>query len=209
MGTDWKDSVLLGWVVFRLLLHASSRETSCPCVPACCCRIVTSHTRVTAVCEHSVVALSSPAAVGPLLGHILYTTHFDLLSPLPLPLSLPPLSLTCLFLSSPLSCLYSVTHASMLTLHCTHTHTRVQSDGEWKLLLITEARSVGELPHGGTVYCIERVAIVPLSTDPSMDVFGMEVYGSYTCTLTMLVYLFLSAGTWKLLRTCTMYVLSK
>ena len=52
----------------------------------------------------------------------------------------------------------------------------LSSDGEWKLLLVTQASCVGDLPQGGRVYCIDRIAIVPLSTDSSpSDIIGLEV----------------------------------
>ena len=53
------------------------------------------------------------------------------------------------------------------------------TDGEWKLLLITHAYCVGNLPQGGNVYCIEKIAIIPLTTDPSSEIIGIEV--SFYC----------------------------
>lgn len=51
------------------------------------------------------------------------------------------------------------------------------ADGDWKLLLVSHASSIGVLPHWGEVYCIERIAIVTLSTDPSTpEVIGLEVH---------------------------------
>ena len=49
------------------------------------------------------------------------------------------------------------------------------SDGEWKLLLISQASSVGVLPHGGEVYCVERIAIIPLTKDSNPEIIGLEV----------------------------------
>ena len=49
------------------------------------------------------------------------------------------------------------------------------TDGEWKLLLITQAYCVGNLPQGGNVYCIDRIAIIPLTIDPSSEMIGIEV----------------------------------
>ena len=48
-------------------------------------------------------------------------------------------------------------------------------DGEWKLLLISQASSVGVLPHGGEVYCVERIAIIPLTKDSNPEIIGLEV----------------------------------
>ena len=48
-------------------------------------------------------------------------------------------------------------------------------DADWKLLLIHHASSVGEMPWGGKVYCIEQIAVLPLTTDPSVEHVGLEV----------------------------------
>ena len=50
------------------------------------------------------------------------------------------------------------------------------SDGEWKLLLISQASSVGVLPHGGEVYCVERIAIISLTKDSNPEIVGLEVW---------------------------------
>ena len=46
---------------------------------------------------------------------------------------------------------------------------------EWKLLLISGASSVGVLPSCGQVYCVEKIIIIPLMTDPSPEIYGLEV----------------------------------
>lgn len=51
---------------------------------------------------------------------------------------------------------------------------RFFSDADWKLLLIHHASSVGEMPWGGKVYCIEQIAVLPLTTDPSVEHVGLE-----------------------------------
>ena len=51
--------------------------------------------------------------------------------------------------------------------HCT-------SDGEWKLIVVTQASYVDLLPHGGNVYCVDKIGIIPLSSS-SAEIIGMEV----------------------------------
>ena len=50
-------------------------------------------------------------------------------------------------------------------------------DGDWKLIVITQASYVGMLPHGGDVYCVDRIGILPLASyfDFSADVIGLKV----------------------------------
>ncbi len=58
------------------------------------------------------------------------------------------------------------------------------ADGEWKLLLISQASSVGLLPlalgdvrgraEGMKVYCIDRIAIVPLTPEGMPEVIGLD-----------------------------------
>lgn len=47
-------------------------------------------------------------------------------------------------------------------------------DGEWKLVVVTQASYLGELPHGGDVYCVDRIGIIPL-TGGSTETIGLEV----------------------------------
>ena len=50
------------------------------------------------------------------------------------------------------------------------------TDAGWYLLLITDARSIGRLPNTKSdVFCIERVVLVPLSVEKSIDEIKMEV----------------------------------
>lgn len=51
----------------------------------------------------------------------------------------------------------------------------IHADGEWKLVLITNASSVGSLPQGGEVFCVDRISIIPLTTDTSKEIIGMQV----------------------------------
>ena len=50
----------------------------------------------------------------------------------------------------------------------------ITSDAEWKLLLISHASSMGALPQGGEVYCIEHVAIIPLIAEGIPEVIGLD-----------------------------------
>ena len=54
---------------------------------------------------------------------------------------------------------------------------------EWKLLLIGGVRSVGDLPLCGPVYCIQRLIIIPLTTDSSPEILGLEVRIEVTVTV--------------------------
>ena len=47
---------------------------------------------------------------------------------------------------------------------------------EWKLLLIGSIRSVGVLPLCGQVYCIQRLIVIPLTTESSPEIVGLEVH---------------------------------
>ena len=47
---------------------------------------------------------------------------------------------------------------------------------EWKLLLIGSASSVGALTSCGEVYCIEKLIVIPLTTDPAPEILGLEVH---------------------------------
>ena len=50
------------------------------------------------------------------------------------------------------------------------------TDSEWKLLVITQARRIGRLPpSGGMVYCIEKVSMITLSVEKTVDEINMEV----------------------------------
>ena len=51
------------------------------------------------------------------------------------------------------------------------------ADGDWKLIVITQASLVGTLPLGRNVYCIDRIGILPLSVnfDLNTDLIGFEV----------------------------------
>ena len=42
-------------------------------------------------------------------------------------------------------------------------------------MLISQASSVGVLPHGGEVYGVERIAIIPLTKDSNPEIIGLEV----------------------------------
>ena len=46
---------------------------------------------------------------------------------------------------------------------------------EWKLLLIGSASSVGALTSCGEVHCIEKLIVIPLTTDPAPEILGLEV----------------------------------
>ena len=49
-------------------------------------------------------------------------------------------------------------------------------DSEWNLLVITQARQIGRLPpSGGMVYCIEKVSMISLSVEKTIDEIRMEV----------------------------------
>jgi len=51
------------------------------------------------------------------------------------------------------------------------------TDGDCKLVVITQASLAGTLPQGADVYCIDRIGILPLSTnfDLNTDLVGFEV----------------------------------
>ena len=51
------------------------------------------------------------------------------------------------------------------------------SDGDWKLVVVTQASSVGMLPHGGEVYCVDKIGIIPLTAfaGTAGEIIGMEV----------------------------------
>lgn len=65
--------------------------------------------------------------------------------------------------------------------HCGHLFTTglcniatlLCSDGDWKLVVITVASSVGMLPQGGEVFCVDKIGIIPLNH--SDEVIGFEV----------------------------------
>lgn len=50
-------------------------------------------------------------------------------------------------------------------------------DGDWKLVVVTQASSVGQVPHGGAVYCVDKVGIIPLTSNSgtAAEIFGLEV----------------------------------
>ncbi|XP_019856838.1 PREDICTED: phosphatidylinositide phosphatase SAC2-like [Amphimedon queenslandica] len=51
------------------------------------------------------------------------------------------------------------------------------SNTGWYLLIITEAKSIGRLPNTDSdVFCIERVALISLSAEKSIDEIKMETY---------------------------------
>lgn len=64
------------------------------------------------------------------------------------------------------------------------------ADAEWKLLLISQASCVGSLPlavgeaQGKTermkIYCIDRIAIVPLTLEATPEVVGLGTPVSHT-----------------------------
>lgn len=63
-------------------------------------------------------------------------------------------------------------------------------DSDWYLLIIKEAKVIGYLPPlGGAVYCIERVLLIPLSVEKSIDEIKIEVsvvilhYEWFICSL--------------------------
>ena len=63
----------------------------------------------------------------------------------------------------------------LLPLSLSPPHPPTHPDADWKLLLIRHASSVGEIPRGGKIYCIEQIAVLPLTTDPSVEHVGLEV----------------------------------
>ena len=64
----------------------------------------------------------------------------------------------------------SMVHAIVLAL------SYVASAGaEWKLLLVGGVRCVGVLPLCGEVYCIQRLVIIPLTTESTPEILGLEV----------------------------------
>ena len=74
-------------------------------------------------------------------------------------------------------------------------HSTCCVDGEWKLLLVSHASSVGVLPHGGEVFCIERIAIIPLTADPAVpEVIGLEVLFETLSSATSITHHVLGVG---------------
>lgn len=49
-------------------------------------------------------------------------------------------------------------------------------DGDWKLLVVTQASYVGVLPHGEEVYCVDKIGILPLTSSClAPDIIGLGV----------------------------------
>lgn len=50
-------------------------------------------------------------------------------------------------------------------------------DGDWKLVVVTQASYVGLVPHGGEVYCVDKIGIIPLTSGSGMaaEIIGLEV----------------------------------
>ena len=67
-------------------------------------------------------------------------------------------------------------------------------DGDWKLVVVTQASYVDVLPHGGQVYCVEKIGIISLtsSTESTPEIIGIEVHtGIYMECIAFQVFVWL------------------
>lgn len=50
------------------------------------------------------------------------------------------------------------------------------TDGDWKLVVVTQASYVGMVPHGGEVFCVDKVGIIPLTSNSGIaaEITGLE-----------------------------------
>lgn len=65
----------------------------------------------------------------------------------------------------------------LILLQCLLLRILLSLDGDWKLVVVTQASYVGQVPHGGDVYCVDKIGIIPLVSYSGMatEIIGLEV----------------------------------